>query len=145
MSTEQIISIVVYAIGAAWTLINIALFIRKRVKGSNNDFMTDFVNFLQEIGASVRFAEQMAKLTGDEKKTFASRYLAMYCENRKVKAIPTQLDTVIETIINITKAVNVDGKYLTKDKSDELIGDNTADCIGAETIQTIANNDEVIQ
>lgn len=122
MTVEQILQIAGYVVAGLAVIFSIVQFIYNRVTGSKSKFLTNFMGLLEEISASLGFAEQMTNLKGNDKKEFAQKTIAMYCENRKIKITDEQLNNAIETLIKLTKKVNAREKDLIE-ANDELVGD----------------------
>lgn len=124
---QQIWEIIVLGLSIILTVLSI---VYGRVKGSSSKFLTNCISLLTEISSSMEFAEKMMTLNGEEKKTFASKYIKLYCENKGFKITDEQLSSAIETLISLTNKVNAKERTrsvndLIIENNNELVADNT--------------------
>lgn len=123
---EQALQIAQYVVCGLAVIFSIVQFIYNKIKGSKSKFLTNFMGLLEEISTSLGFAEQMTRLNGSDKKEFAQKTIAMYCENKNIKISEEQLNNAIEILINLTKKVNAREKDLNNTNS-ELDGNIKSD------------------
>lgn len=143
MTIQQILEIVQYVVLGLSIVLTVISFIYGKIKGSSSKFLTNCLSFLDEISSSMGFAEKMISLNGEEKKSFASRQIKLYCENKKIKITDEQLDFAIETLIALTNKVNakVRPEPIIDDltKENELVPDSATTDTGLSEIKTDNN------
>ena len=81
---------------------------RYGIKGKVREATIEF----NEIATTLGFAEQMTKLSGEERKAFAQNAIMQYCENKSINFTDDQIDAAIERLIALTKKVNAREKDL---------------------------------
>lgn len=106
MTTEQILQIAAYVVAGLSILFNIAQLVYSKITGKKSKFASTALNFIDEISTTLEFAEQMTRLTKEEKKNFAKNAVLQYCENKKLKFSDEQVDDATERLIKLTKKVN---------------------------------------
>lgn len=139
---EQALQIAQYVVCVLAVVFSVAQFIYNKIKGSKSKFLTNFMGLLNEISTSLGFAEQMTKLKGEQKKEFAQKTIATYCENKNIKISEEQLNLAIETLISLSKKVNAREKDLEAD--DGLVGDCEADNAQFANSESVLENGELI-
>ena len=129
MNLQQILEIVQYVVLGLSIVLTVISFIYGKIRGSSSKFLTNALSLLQEISASMGFAEEMLALSGEEKKSFAAKQIKLYCENRGIKITDEQLDFAIETLIALTNKVNAKERPQTENlligSENELVSNST--------------------
>lgn len=132
MNTEQILQIVSYGIAALAVIFSVIQFVYVKVKGKKSKFIDVALDFIGETSSLMGFAEQMQKLSQEERKAFAKDSLLMWCENKNIPITDKNADDLIETLIVLSKTVNAREK-------DKIEGGNGPDGNNTTAAENVAN------